>query len=730
MSDPLTKDATTTAPAVAGSVLPDVEHATAASPASLAPAGAPHSEVSTSSEVTTSSEVATSSEGATTSEVGTSPVESVVSSSATTQKAVRHIKLGNISFNLHLAAFASGKLSAATNAVLEGLKHFNGLGNEVLRKILHLTHKSFAHNLLMLQNLGCVRTHEEHTYLIPADPDFKPEAVEPFDFAACAEANRRQEEEQHRVNLPLGALFNHSMGRDMCLLLMILEVAKCSRMEDLLEIYPEKTLERLLQRLIAVGRVLLKDGLVYLVPHDPLFDPEVEFRRQCQHYDPSYANGLICAPFAPEDSSAFVRQRLAEIEAKKEARRQAQAKKAAGKADTAPEAEAEVIPEPAAEDSTGDVSCPVTGTDTGVESDTATSVETSTDSGVETSTGTTGESSGSAPEKSVVTASEPTPAPAPVSTSVTADKPAPESAHSQSKVVPEDKTATAATASTASEQVAATPESSTNAVPPVVQSSPDDTSTSTVGTPANPTTPAAPSTPVAVFMDPDRAESAMGLKASSTELLRRFMPMQEEATPLIGAPLVSGFTLSKSQLPMEATLQGLHALPAAGSAVGDISSLMALLQMANVGGVGSDLHFSDEQITECASDIIRSSYYEACINGGMPHALALQTAEFMMQKLSGGAATAPDAGAGTDAGAKAEPDKGEQAVSQEQSAPSSTPEAPKPELEPPQPPQVVTTKRHSAPKKIKVRPHHPGRGHILGHQSHGPSKRHNKKSKR
>lgn len=97
-----------------------------------------------------------------------------------------------------------------------------------------------------------------------------------------------------------------------------------------------------------------------------------------------------------------------------------------------------------------------------------------------------------------------------------------------------------------------------------------------------------------------------------------------------------------------------------------------------------------------------------------------------MQKLNGDAATAPDAGAGS----TAEPDKGEQATSQEQSAPSSTPEPSQHELEPPQPPQVVTTKRHSAPKKIKMRPHHLGRGHILGHKSHSLSKRHNKKSKR
>lgn len=236
---------------------------------------------------------------------------------------VRNITVGNTTVTLRLEAYDAGYLSQPANLIFAALQHFHGLDDETLRQACHLSAQDFTRNINMLQALNCVRHYENHCYLVPVDPDFKPELQEPRDLQEMVAAYQYGHLSQFGVNMPTGALLSRSIDRNMLALTLLLQGVSCCRVTELQAHFPHKTLYKQLGRLQALQLIDQKDDVVQWLPRDRYFDPEMEFKFLSSSYKPEYAAGFICAPFAPDASSAFVREELAAAEAKKQAQKQA-----------------------------------------------------------------------------------------------------------------------------------------------------------------------------------------------------------------------------------------------------------------------------------------------------------------------------------------------------------------------------------------------------------------------
>ena len=236
---------------------------------------------------------------------------------------VRNITVGNTTVTLRLEAYDAGYLSQPANLIFAALQHFHGLDDETLRQACHLSAQDFTRNINMLQALNCVRHYENHSYLVPVDPDFKPELQEPRDLQEMVTAYQYGHLSQFGVNMPTGALLSRSIDRNMLALILLLQGVSCCRVTELQAHFPYKTLHKQLGRLQALQLIDQKDDVVQWLPRDRYFDPEMEFKFLSSSYKPEYAAGFICAPFAPDASSAFVREELAAAEAKKQAQKQA-----------------------------------------------------------------------------------------------------------------------------------------------------------------------------------------------------------------------------------------------------------------------------------------------------------------------------------------------------------------------------------------------------------------------
>lgn len=236
---------------------------------------------------------------------------------------VRNITVGNTTVTLHLEAYDAGYLSQPANLIFAALQHFHGLDDETLRQACHLSPQVFTRNINMLQALNCVRHYENHSYLVPVDPDFKPEQQEPRDLQEMVAAYQYGHLSQFGVNMPTGALLSRSIDRNMLALTLLLQGVSCCHVTELQALFPHKTLHKQLGRLHALQLITQQNDVVQWLPRDRYFDPEMEFKLLSLSYKPEYAAGFICAPFAPNASSAFVREELASAEAKKQAQKQA-----------------------------------------------------------------------------------------------------------------------------------------------------------------------------------------------------------------------------------------------------------------------------------------------------------------------------------------------------------------------------------------------------------------------
>ena len=248
----------------------------------------------------------------------------------------------NATFELVIGFFLTCTLFLTTYANLGSRKNedlifrtlllCNGLNSEALRKALHLSPKAFHKPIQALSFLGCVCSYEDHLYLIPADPNFNPDAVTPFDM----ESLRAQQRQGLTPTITVQQLIDVDGDKPINPLLSqvyaSLQSVKCCKEDDLVKIVGNKGALRQLKILESWGLVLLRDNLVYLIPRDPLFSPELEFRRQCLSYDPNYAAGFVCAPFNEAESSAYYHEVHAAAEAKKAARRAAREAKRASAA--------------------------------------------------------------------------------------------------------------------------------------------------------------------------------------------------------------------------------------------------------------------------------------------------------------------------------------------------------------------------------------------------------------
>ena len=249
------------------------------------------------------------------------------------------------SFDLTIGLFLTCTLFLTTYANLGSRKNedlifrtlllCNGLNSEALRQALHLSPKAFHKPIQALSFLGCICSYEDHLYLIPADPNFNPDEVMPFDM----ESLRAQQRQGQTPTITVQQLIDVDGDKPINPLLSqvyaSLQSVKCCKVDDLVKIVGNKGALRQLKILESWGLVLLRDELVYLIPRDPLFSPELEFRRQCLSYDPNYAAGFVCAPFNEAESSAYYQEVHAAAEAKKAARRAARAAKRAAAAATA-----------------------------------------------------------------------------------------------------------------------------------------------------------------------------------------------------------------------------------------------------------------------------------------------------------------------------------------------------------------------------------------------------------
>ena len=296
---------------------------------------------------TASSSVTTTTLGSTTTTVAAKS-DSVLASATTTNNTGSNAapeSQRNATFELTIGFFLTCTLFLTTYANLGSRKNedlifrtlllCNGLNSEALRQALHLSPKAFHKPIQALSFLGCVCSYEDHLYLIPADPNFNPDEVTPF----AMEALRAQQRQGQPPTITIQQLIDVNGDKPINPLLSqvyaSLQSVKCCKVDDLVKIVGNKGALRQLKILESWGLVLLRDDLVYLIPRDPLFSPELEFRRQCLSYDPNYAAGFVCTPFNGTESSAYYQEVHAAEEAKKAARRAAREAKRAAAASAA-----------------------------------------------------------------------------------------------------------------------------------------------------------------------------------------------------------------------------------------------------------------------------------------------------------------------------------------------------------------------------------------------------------
>ena len=251
----------------------------------------------------------------------------------------------NASFELAIGFFLTCTLFLTTYANLGSRKNedlifrtlllCNGLNSEALRQALHLSPKAFHKPIQALSFLGCVCSYEDHFYLVPADPNFDPDEVTPFDMESLRAQQRQGQSPTITVQQFIDVDGDKPINPLLSQVYASLQSVKCCKVDDLVKIVGNKGALRQLKILESWGLVLLRDDLVYLIPRDPLFSPELEFRRQCLSYDPNYAAGFVCAPFNEAESSAYYHEVHAAKEAKKAARRTAREAKRAAAANTA-----------------------------------------------------------------------------------------------------------------------------------------------------------------------------------------------------------------------------------------------------------------------------------------------------------------------------------------------------------------------------------------------------------
>ncbi len=280
---------------------------------------------------------------ATTSVTANDPTVSTLAD-ATKRNTHLEFTVGNTTVELNLTTYGTFGCRKGEDALFRATELFNGLDDEALRKGLHLTPKAFTKSQAALEVMGCICTYEGHTYRIPADPNFNPDAVKPFVLPKGAILSPWDPNSLVPVKIPFMEMGSGQINSTMGYLWGYLNTVKCCKVQLLKRLlHYSKSTMRFLQVLDSWGLVLLRNDLVYLIPRDPNFSPEKEFRRQALHYDPQYAAGFISMPFVAADSSAYYQELQDAAEAKKAARRAARQAKlaaAAAAADAAKDAAA------------------------------------------------------------------------------------------------------------------------------------------------------------------------------------------------------------------------------------------------------------------------------------------------------------------------------------------------------------------------------------------------------
>ena len=279
---------------------------------------------------------------ATTSVTANDPTVSTLAD-ATKRNTHLEFTVGNTTVELNLTTYGTFGCRKGEDALFRATELFNGLDDEALRKGLHLTPKAFTKSQAALEVMGCICTYEGHTYRIPADPNFNPDAVKPFVLPKGAILSPWDPNSLVPVKIPFMEMGSGQINSTMGYLWGYLNTVKCCKVQLLKRLlHYSKSTMRFLQVLDSWGLVLLRNDLVYLIPRDPNFSPEKEFRRQALHYDPQYAAGLISMPFVAADSSAYYQELQDAAEAKKAACRAARQAKlaAAAAAEAAKEAAA------------------------------------------------------------------------------------------------------------------------------------------------------------------------------------------------------------------------------------------------------------------------------------------------------------------------------------------------------------------------------------------------------
>lgn len=270
---------------------------------------------------------------ATTSVTANSPTVSTLAN-ATKRNPHLEFTVGNTTVDLNLTTYGAFGCRKGEDALFRATELFNGLDDEALRKGLHLPPKTFTKSQAALEVMGCICTYEGHTYRIPAAPNFNPDAVKPFTLPKGAVLSPWDPNSLVPVKIPFMEMSSGQINSTMGYLWGYLNTVKCCKVQLLKRLlHYSKSTPRLLKILESWGLVLLRDDLVYLIPRDPNFSPEKEFRRQALHYDLQYAAGFISMPFVAADSSAYYQELQEAEEAKKAARRAARQAKPVATAD-------------------------------------------------------------------------------------------------------------------------------------------------------------------------------------------------------------------------------------------------------------------------------------------------------------------------------------------------------------------------------------------------------------